>query len=182
MKKLVFLFCCLLITLLTSCLTAEQKEYIFELNGKGGGNLTIRYIGILSSQQKDDTESPAEKDYQELVENYLNGSRIQEDFPNAKIVSKRLYEENGKLNGEVIISFDKLEQVKVYQYDKNSPYMFNLALFSDEKVQESNGKQGPDFMPTIFWDKKLKKLTLKTKIAEQSESNVSLLKFYKKDK
>ena len=93
--------------------------------------------------------------------------------------SKRLFEEDGVLCGEVIIDFDKLSAVGLYQYDNKSPYMFNVGTFLDsETYLKSNGEFGGDIMPVVFWPKSLKTFSLTTFINEPDETTISLLGEY----
>lgn len=166
---------------LSSCLTTQYKEYKFELTGKNSGMLTIKFVNIMS--QKDDEKltkkEEVEKDYQELVDKYIVGNELENSFPNARLVTKRLYEENSKLCGEIVFEFSDLSQVKLYKHDKKSPYMFYLSALSSEEFYNSNGKVGPDHMPIVFWDRKDDVLTLTTKVTDPSEKTTGLLDMWK---
>jgi hypothetical protein len=170
--------------LLSGCLTAEFKEYIFELTGKNSGKLTIRYVNIMSKSDSDEMtkEQELNKDYTELVEKYINGDELEKKYPNAKITGKRLFEQNGKLCGEVVLQFASLDQVQLYQHEGNGPVMFLLQSLSSETFNESNGVKGPEFLPVVFWDNKIKKLTLKTSIVAPDEKTTSLLAKWKESK
>lgn len=170
---------------LSSCLTCETKDYTIELNGKGGGKFSIKYNNIMSKKDKEEMTKEEEitKDFEELNEKYMAGTEVEKLFPDAKLIEKKLYKENGKLNGIVVFEFTALPQVKVYQYDKNSPYQYYLSSLSSESFSSSNGTQAPDFMPVVNWDKSAKKLMLTTKVTEASEeSTTSLLSLWEKSK
>jgi len=170
--------------LFTGCLTTEYKEYKFEFTGKGSGKLTIKYVNVMSKRDNEEITKKEEidTDYAELLDKYVNGSEIENAYPNAKLVSKRLFEENYKLCGEVVFEFTDISQVNLYQYDKKSPLMYYLSSLSSEEFYQSNGKIGPDNMPVIFWDKGLKSLTLTTKVTEQNEETTSMLDMWKRNK
>lgn len=161
----------------SACLTCEKKEYIFEIENKGSGKLTIIFHNIMSLKESDLDMS--EKDFNELTSEYMEGNKLTETYPNAKVRNARLYEKNGVLNGKIQIYFEKLEDVKIYQHEGKGPYMLYLDLFS-EIYASSNGSFGGKDMPVVFWDRSLKKLTLTTKIEEPSEKSISLLEHYKK--
>lgn len=170
---------------MSSCLTCETKEYTFELNSNGGGKLSIKFNNIMSKKDKEDLTKEEEiaKDFEELTEKYMKGTEMEKTFADAKLVEKRLFMENGKLNGMVVFEFTALAQAKLYQFDKNSPYQYYMSTLSSETFSTTNGKQGPDYMPVISWDKTLKKLTMTTKVADTAdESTTSLLSLWEKTK
>ena len=162
----------------SSCLTIEKKEYTFEINKDGSGSLRIKFINILS--MKDDTANVVRSDFQELVTNYIEGNQFEEDYPDAVIRTKRLFEERGVLCGEVIMDFKTLRSVGIYQYDANSPYMFNINSFIDsEAFVSSNGEYGGDIMPVVFWSNTLNRLKLSTSITNPDETTLSLIDEYR---
>ena len=88
-KRLLFLTGLIIIVTLSGCLTVEKKVYTFELKDNNSGSLTIKYINILS--MKEDTADVSSKDFDELVESYINGNELELDFQNAQIINKRLF-------------------------------------------------------------------------------------------
>lgn len=171
--------------LLSSCLTCETKNYTFELNNTGGGKLTIRFNNIMSKKDKEELSKEEEisADFAELSEKYIAGTEMEKSFPDAKVVEKKLFEENGKLNGIIVFEFTKIGNVKLYQYDKNSPYQYYLSSLSSETFSSTNGVQAPDYLPVVSWDKSLKKLTLSTKVQDaDAETTTSLLANWNKSK
>jgi hypothetical protein len=92
-----------LASLITSCLTVEKKEYKFELTGKNSGTLTIKYINIFASGI--DSASQIADDFDDLKTNYIAGDKIEQDYPTATNIKKRLFEENGQLCAEVTMDF-----------------------------------------------------------------------------
>ena len=182
MKKMQALKVCLVVLLgivLSGCLTTEFKEYHITLNDDGSGKATIKFIKILS--QMDDSTDVSTDDFNQLISDYVQGDALLDDFPNAEIVSKNLYEENGYLVGVVQISFDSLSCVNLYQFDKQSPYMFYIGSYSETYI-ESNGVYDENVMPVVFWDKNKKEIYLKTQVTEVNEDSgfVSLLANYQK--
>jgi hypothetical protein len=173
----------LLAILLSSCLTVEKKIYKFEFTGKNSGKLTITYINLMSmpdyGEEEDTDSSPA--DFQDLIDTYMNGTRIEGDYPMATNIKKRLYEENGMLCGEVTMDFTNLEAARLYQFDKKSPLCFSVSNTIDgEAYESSNGTLGSsDFMNVVFWKPGTKKLEVTTTVTGPDEANVSLLREYK---
>jgi len=128
---------------------------------------------------KDDTADISETDFNELISGFIDGDGLDQDYPDAILRSKKLFEENGVLCGEAIIDFNNLRNVGLFQYDSKSPYMFNIGSFLEsETFLNSNGEYGGDVMPVVFWPKSLKSLTLTTYVTTPDETTVSLLSQY----
>lgn len=162
----------------SSCLTVEKKEYTYEMRGDNSGKLTIKYINIYSIM--DDGQDVSTADFNELLDKYINGDQIIQDFPAASNISKRLFEENGQLCGEVIVEFNDLNSARLYQYDQNSPIMMNISTaFDSETYLSSNGEYGNDHMPVVFWPKNIKKLVVTTSVSTPDETSVSLVDAYR---
>jgi len=173
----------LLITLpvgLVSCLTCERKEYVFQLTGKNSGKLTIKYINIFSSLI--DSTGELDADYDEMINLWLNGEKIERDFPQAKKVRKRLFKEEGTLCGEVSMEFDDLSKVRLYQYQNHGPYMFRISSVNDdgEIFLQSNGEFGGENMPVIFWPEDSRTLRFSTKITVPDSTTVSMIEMWEK--
>ncbi|HPS83478.1 MAG TPA: hypothetical protein PLA88_04120 [Bacteroidales bacterium] len=181
MKILKFVAVAILAFLISSCLTVEKKKYKFEITGKSTGKLTITYVNIFS--QMDDSTDVSEQDFDELINDYLNGEKFAESFPLAKDIQKRLYEENGQLNGEVTMNFESLEAVRLYQMNKKSPICFNVGQSIDsESFESTNGTYGnKDYMNVVFWSPKAKSLEVTTTVNEYNPDDcVSLVKQYRR--
>lgn len=156
------------------CLTYEKKEYKFVLNSDTSGTLIIKYYNIMSVM--DDTLDVSEEDFEVLISEYLNGNKIENNFPGALNIKKRLFEENGVLCGEVTMDFSKLEDVKLFKYSGVGPLMFNAVNFEESETYfSSNGKYGGDIMPVVFWDGKSKKCELTTEYTHPDKTCISLL-------
>lgn len=174
--KLFSLF--ILALIMTSCLTVEKKEYNFEMTGDNSGKMTIRYINILSVM--DDGNDVSAADFQELLDKYINGDQIIQDFPGATNIQKRLYEENEQLCGEVTLDFPDLSAARLYQFDKKSPVMMCIsAAFDSETYVSSNGSYGNDFMPVVFWPSGSQHLEVVTSVTATDETTMSLIDAYK---
>jgi len=178
MKAYRIIFIAFIAIALSSCLTVEKKEYTFQLTGKTTGILTIKYINIMADLEEDDVDANA--DFTELTTNYLDGQSLKEEFPNANIVSKELFEENGVLNGKVVIEFSTFDAVKLFKYNKSCPYIyfFGGGNLSTETYLTSNGEKSPEYISAAIWNKKNKLLTLSTRVSTPNEKTISLLPYY----
>ena len=183
MKKISLLSVMLLaIFVLSGCLTSQYKEYKFHFTGNNEGTLTITYVNIYSQIYDDeDIDSVLGVDYSSVVTDYISGEEVEKDYPNAKVISKRLFEKNGQLCGELVLEFKDATDVHLFKYDKKSPWMFYMV--SDETFFDSNGEKSADYMPVVFWDRKVKDdLELSTLIREPKDTDRSLLSTWKANK
>ena len=181
MKKAVYLILITFLSsiILSSCLTVEKKEYTFEFTGHNSGILTIKYYNIMSSAE--DGEDMSEADFAELIKTYFVGDQLEQDYPLANEIEKKLYEEDGVLCAEVKITFNDLAGAGLYQHTDNGTYMFGIkSAFDGEEYVASNGEYGGEIMPVVFWQNNEMVLRLVTSVMQQDESTVSLLPQYKK--
>lgn len=177
-KKYINTACLIGLLIVTGCLGVEKKEYTIKLKDGQSGTATIKYINIFSN---DDNEKDVSfKDFGELVSDYLQGDKIEKDFPGIHDVKKRLYIENNSVCGEISFSFDSLSHVKLFRYE-DGPYMFyvNSGSSPSEKFDMSNGKFGGNEMPVIFWKSNIKELQFKTLVTEDTTGKRNLIKWYK---
>ena len=181
MRKNYFIWTALVMTVLflSGCLTCEKKEYTFELKGDNSGRLTIKYINIMSIM--DDSLDISSEDFESLLNDYYDGEELQNTFPDATVLSKRLFEEDGVLCGEVIYEFAALDAAKLYQFKGKGPFMYCLGCSSldTEYFSGSNGEYGGDVMPIVFWEQGTKKLQLTTDVTYPDETTISLLEDYR---
>jgi hypothetical protein len=119
-------------------------------------------------------------DFKELIDKYINGDQINQDFPEAENIKKRLFEENGQLCGEVTMEFNNLSTARLYQYEPRCPIMMNISTaYDSETYINSNGTYGNDFMPVVFWPANMKKLNVSTAVSATDENSVSLIDAYR---
>ncbi|MBU2651811.1 MAG: hypothetical protein KKA81_12820 [Bacteroidetes bacterium] len=181
MKKIMsFLGIILLMSvILSSCLTVEKKEYTFEFTGANSGKLTIKYFNIMSSME--DGQDMSETDFAEMIKTYYVGEQLEQDYPMATNIEKRLFEEDGVLCAEVVVEFSSLEGARLYRHKDMGPYMFCIkSTFDGEEYLASNGEYGGEVMPVVFWPEKESVLRLVTSIMQPDESTVSLLPQFQK--
>jgi hypothetical protein len=177
----------ILAIIVSSCLTVEKKIYTFQFTGKNSGTLSIKYINLMSmSDYNEDEDGNAVDnsgdDFDDLIVTYLNGTTIEETYPLATNVQKRLFEENGQLCGEVTMDFPNIEAARLYQFSKKSPICFSISNTIDgEYFESTNGTLGnSEFMNVVFWAPGTKTLTVTTGVTEPSEDTQGLLSHYKK--
>jgi len=160
---------------LAGCLTVESKEYRIRINPDLSGEATIRFVNILS--ESEDTLDITADDFQQLSQFYLEGTQLEKENPGFKNVRKRLYEQNGVLMGEVSFSFDSISAVRIFRFDRSSPFMYFVGSpLSAEQLVETNGIRGPDWMPVVFWNHEDTEFYVKTKVVSEVPYQRSLLK------
>ena len=168
-------FCAMLIS---GCLTVENKEYHIRLKSDHSGEATVRFINIMS--ESDDTVDISKDDFQQLIEFYVQGAKFESENPGFKNVKKRLYEEDGVLVGELTMTFDSLSALRVFKFDKDSPFMYFVGSpLSSEHFIESNGTFGRDWMPVVFWPKEARELYVKTRVISEVAHHRGLLRNFK---
>ena len=74
---------------ISGCLSVEKKTYTFEFTGDNAGILTIKYYNIISVV--DNGEEVIEEDFQELLNDYIEGSKAEEEYPDATLKEKRFF-------------------------------------------------------------------------------------------
>ena len=76
------------VLLLSGCLTVETKEYHIKLKNDTSGEAAIKFINILS--ESDDTTDITKDDFEQLIDLYLSGNKLEKDNPGFRNVKKRL--------------------------------------------------------------------------------------------
>jgi hypothetical protein len=168
---------------LGGCLMVESKEYQFLVRPDGSGQAKIVFENIASVQETDDQEQ-ATKDYTQLLTDYIKGKRFEQDNPSYFNVKKRLYEQGGKLYGEVTFDFHSYEDVGLFRLDEKGPWMYHtgaLNAMAVEQFDNSNGVYGGEKMPVVFWQEGTAEFRVRTKMAEPEKGVTrSLLPLYKR--
>lgn len=177
--RIVLLACAAFTLILSSCLTVETKTYTYEFTGKGTGKLTVKYYNIMSIV--DSAGVTEMEDFDDLVNNYLNGDRVNSSYPEATNIEKRLFEEDGVLCGELKMDYPTIAAGRLFQLEGKGPYTFYVSSVDGESYVESNGTYGGDICPVVMWPSKMKKLVITTSVSRPSDDTyVSLLKEYVK--
>jgi hypothetical protein len=166
------------LTLLPGCLIVETKEYHITLKNGKAGEARIVFNKIQS--ETEDTVDVSKADFDQLIDQYLHGSQFERDNPGYKNVEKRLYEKDGKLNGEMTFAFDSLAVMRLFRYSNEGPIMYFVGSpLSSEVMVETNGTYGRDWMPIVFWPKGTKELYIKTRIVSQGSYHRPLLALFR---
>lgn len=180
-RALVYVFLFALSIGLSGCLVVETKEYSYELKDGNSGSGKIKYINIMRS---DDSGVTIEEDYNDLMNNYLNGSKPEDEMLGVKNVKKRLFEEDNHLCGEITFDFDDISLLKFFSY-KGKVWVYNISSAGNsifggsESYFSSNGTFGGESVPMIFWDGNTKEFNFKTTISQGEKPNISLLGIWK---
>jgi hypothetical protein len=182
-KTLAFAAIALVALLVSSCLKCEKKTYTWNFTGANSGTLTVTWTNIMSEVDYDSEDSTPEdqknSDYNDLISRFIDGTEAENEFPNAKFVSKRLFEKDGVLCGEAVFEFTDISQVKIYKYDKAAPMMF----YTTDTIMFSNGTKGPAYMPVVIWENNQKAPWVTTSIsATEGESLLAIWKSEKLEK
>ncbi len=180
MKKILFIFLIAVFSFyIQGCLGVETKEYTFKMKKDGSGEVTIKYINIMTDSK--DSAGIPEADYQELIDTYMKGHKLEEDYPEAKNIEKRLFEEDNQLCGEVKFEFDDITKFKFYKYKDKGPWCYYLSadMFGSEQYFSSNGTYGGEKMPVIFWEGDQKTFEFKTVVSAPAKNTMSLLVLWK---
>jgi len=172
----------LLVLLTAGCLSVEKKEYRFTLKADGSGEGTIRFVNILSSD--DNGKDVSFKDFAELVTDYLDGTKFEDDYPVFHVTGKKLLEEHGQLVGEVnftFSSFDSAGFLRTAKCDCCPVLYFINTDKGQETVTETSGKVHTGVAPSPFieWEPKARELTLKTTLMEDTSSARSMISHYR---
>lgn len=179
-KKLMAAGLLLLLFALIGCLNVESKEYRFSVKPDGSGEGTITFVNIVSAD--DDGRDVSLKDFGELITDYLEGSSFEDQNGNYTVTGKRLYERDGKLNGEVTFTFDSLESAGFFRTADCdcAPVLFATSSLQ-ETLTESNGRDlSEKNIPLISWDASVKEYTFRTRALDDTTGTRSLLAQWKK--
>jgi len=167
---------CMLILVLSGCLTVERKSYKITMTGPTSGSCIVTYHNIVST--KDEGRDVSFKEFAELITDYLEGAKPEDDLPGARNVRKRIYAEGNVLSAEMIFDFDSLATLKMYKYDAKSPLMMAVSSMNSETFESSNGTHGGESMPVVFWPSNATTLTLNNTVTAIDTNHISLLPHY----
>jgi hypothetical protein len=160
--------------LLTGCLAAQYKIYRCKLNADGTGSGTITFVNLHS--QDDDSSDASASDFKDLVSDYLNGSKYEDENPRIHVTGKRLYEEKGVLMGEVTYTFDHADSAG-FILNSGCPIIFVPG--NTETILESNGKILTAATPAISWPGGTTELWYKTSTDADTTKMRSMVELYR---
>jgi len=173
---------CASLVVAAGCISVEKKEYRFRMNADGSGAGTIRFVNIVSSD--DNGKDVSFKDFAELVTDYLQGTKFEDDYPALHVTGKKLVEENGQLVGEVSFTLASFDSAGFFRAAKCEccPTLFFIGTDKgQETVTESSGTIITDVAPSPFieWQPKSGDLTLKTTLMEDTSNIHTMLPHYR---
>lgn len=164
---------------LTGCLSTEYKEYVFKLNADGSGEGTITFHNIVSVEN--DEKDVSFKDFGELVSDYMEGTRFEDDNTDYNVTNKELFEHDSTLVGKVEFTFTDFRKIGFYKAENCdcSPLMYYMGDFG-ETYSESNGNYLGDEndFPVIIWNSESEEIYLKTIVQDDLSATHSLLSLY----
>ncbi len=168
MKKVVVWTTIIVLALVMfGCLSAERKEYTWNIKSDGSGNGKIVWRGLFSTGNTEDQDATAD-DFVSLINDYLDGTTLEDENPGYTNIKKRLFVERGKLCGEMTFEFNSLSDIGFYQYHGEGPVMFLLNA-ADETFIETNGDWAGEEFPVIFWPDDKKEYTLVTTLGDPDD-------------
>lgn len=164
----------------TGCIVAEKKEYSFKVNADGSGSGSIKFINLLSSD--DDDKDVSFKDFAELVTDYVEGTKWEDENQAFRVTDKKLYEENGMLVGEVKFTFTAWDSVGFLRTANCDccPVLYYLDT-SSETFESSNGTHLGEGgkLPLVSFDGKAKEFRIATVMSNSIDDTHPLLPHYK---
>jgi hypothetical protein len=176
MRKLVFLV--VVLGLGTACPKVERQVYRFDLKSRTG---TLTFENIVT----DSAETP-NKDFMEIVDKVLEGTKVEEDHPGWRVGEKQLKTTDApsgkRLDGEVAFSFDDLDAAGIYKHDKKAPYIWCTPRESEDEqvIVATNGTRIDTLPGCIAWDRKATELTVTVRTATLLGGEQSLVPQYEK--
>ena len=131
------------------CLTFHEVSYVVKLTNPNEGSVIVNMFDIRSTAA---TNKEFDDDKKNLFQYMLKSEQFLEDQKSQgkEIVSRKLYLENGKLNGEAKYKFTNINNVEGMKYDGGFHY---INLKSDDSVIATNGEilRSSDYK-RIVWD------------------------------
>ena len=173
------IFATFLLLSMPGCLTVAEKEYHFKLLSDHSGTAIIKFIDIGS--ESEDTTDTSQEDFDHLITFYLRGTQFEEQNPGFRDIRKRLYEDGGRLVGEIEFAFDSLGTVKLFRFDADSPYMYYVGTdFFSEELAETNGDYKSNTMPVIFWPRGTTEFSLRTRVSSETPARRTLVDHFRR--
>jgi hypothetical protein len=171
--------------LLGGCLMVESKDYTFLVKPDGSGSGRIVFENFTSMQDTQEAEDQTTKDYTELINKFLKGNSLEMQNPAYTNLKKRLFEQDGKLHGEITFDFASYEDVGLFRLDDKGMWMYHAGQMNGgtmERLDSANGRFGGQRMPVVFWPEGTSEFRLYTTLEQPEENAVtrSLLPLFKR--
>lgn len=177
MKLRVFLFAGCLALIGAGCLTFHSQEVIIHYaDDFETGEITVRFTDLRSDETVSEKQ---QEDFAALVNNLVSDEMLLDELENGIYVkTRRLYEENGVLNGEYVGIFRNLKLDDTELKTQNDERV--LILEADDEVRiETNGRMvHTNGNIIISWPKDQQKLSWKLINSGYQQAH-SLLKYYR---
>jgi hypothetical protein len=135
-----------LLAVLTACPEIGRMTYRFDL-ATGRGELLVEDIGT-------DDPAKAREDFAQIVNEYILGSKVQDDHPAWRVGARELLPRDGRLDAKVAFEFARPGDVGLYQHDKKSPYFW--CAEKEETVVTTSGTIVPQYPNCVAFDRKAK--------------------------
>ncbi len=182
MKKIIsrFLIIFLISLFMTGCLTTEFKEYRFHINADGSGSGTVKFINIVS--EEDEETDVSDTDFDELINNYIEGESFETDNPFYQVSSKELFEEDGMLCGKVEFTFENYKEIGFYRFKDSAKTPVIYYLDDDSEVLiETDGVFYADNknVPISLWEPGTSDFFFKTSVKQDLSDSISLVEHYR---
>jgi hypothetical protein len=168
--------------LISGCLTAGHKEMRVSLNPDGRSGTATVLFSRIHSEATSDTSDLTKDDFNSLITEYYQGSKLSVMFPNISNIKKRIYLDGNELMGEMTFSFSDIADLGFFRYQGTGPFMYyTLAdgYFSSGTFEASNGSFGGDKMPFIFWDASTRDFFVKVALSQAQAPERSLVAQWK---
>jgi hypothetical protein len=195
--------CFVLIFLLDGCLVVSHRIFTYSVRKDGKVELQIKYIDIRSAYttnglepdtgfvEKDEEPALSEevKDYNALIQDFYVSNYFSNCYKSGKVISRKLYEENGLLNGEVKIEFQNIKDAGITKVKRDYalisdsicgfiPFVDSIIKSTDFEITLAEESQSQK----ISWKKKSGPLVFEIVPYFPYSNSVSLLEQWKKDK
>jgi len=170
MRKLLFVTG--LLVLATACPEVERKVYTFDLKAHTG---TLVFENIVT-----DDPPNANDDFMKVVTQVVKGTKLEQDHTGWSISDKKLYENDGRLDGKATFTFGSTSGAGIYQHDKKAPLIWCTRRDEDEVIVSTNGTRIPELPGCIAWDRKASKLTVTVRSAKLTGEEKSLVDPWRK--
>lgn len=155
--------------LMAGCPEIGRVTYRFDL-GQGAGSLSFEDIGT-------DDPSSAQSDFAQIVNEWVLGSKVQDEHPTWRVGERKLFERDGRLDGQVLFTFDSPSDAGLYQHNKKSPYLWCAS--QGETVISTNGTVVPQYPSCVMFERKTKVAEVTVTSATGLGSRTSLVEQFR---
>jgi hypothetical protein len=130
--------------LLGGCPEIGRITYRFDLE-RGAGSLSFEDIGT-------DDPASSQADFAQIVNEWVLGSKVQDEHPNWRVGERKIFEKDGRLDGLVLFTFETPGDAGLYKHDRKSPYLWCAS--EGETVISTSGTMVPMYPACVVFDRK----------------------------